>query len=57
MYADMLTVSCSNAKIDALLVQVTGCVEALQEMGWEMNTADPDCLIISSGKFMSMAEV
>jgi hypothetical protein len=26
---------CSNPKIDAAIVQVPGCLEALREMGWE----------------------
>ncbi|GAX74154.1 hypothetical protein CEUSTIGMA_g1603.t1 [Chlamydomonas eustigma] len=47
----------SNAKINALLVQVPGCVEALLEMGWETDTTDSDSLIIPTGRFMSMAEV
>lgn len=47
----------SNPKIYSALVEVPGCLDALREMGWETDPSDPDTLIISAGKFMSMAEV
>ncbi|KAG1672846.1 hypothetical protein FOA52_004650 [Chlamydomonas sp. UWO 241] len=46
----------SNPKIDAVIVQVPGCLEALQEMGWEADAEDAEFLVVAPGK-ITMAEV
>jgi len=53
----MLSSSHSNAKINAVIVNSPGCLQTLLEMGWESDTQDAECLIITPGKFMTMAEV
>ena len=47
----------TNPKIQAVLVQVPGCLEALEHMGWIADEADKEFLMISPGKYMSMKEV
>ena len=48
---------CSNAKINAVIVNSPGCMETLHGMGWEFDAQDAESLIITPGKFMTMAEV
>lgn len=45
-----------NDKIQSLILQQSGALEALLLLGWERNTSDGDQLVISPGKYFSMSE-
>lgn len=57
MTAPVISSLRSNAKINAVIVNSPGCMETLHGMGWEFDAQDSESLIITPGKFMTMAEV
>lgn len=47
----------SNSKIAAALTKVPGGLEAMQSLGWQVDPADPDFIILPKSVKPSMAEV